>query len=43
MGHRLGAYVVNKQGDSDLEFVIDVVLLNGLFIPDDFGQGVEVI
>lgn len=43
LGNRLGAYVATKNGESDLEFIIDVSLLDGLHIPDDFYENVQAI
>lgn len=42
MGMRLGAYIADKDSDSDLEFIIDVNLLDGLHIPADFYDNVMV-
>lgn len=36
LGNRLGAYVTTKDTDKDLEFLIDVTMLDGLHIPDDY-------
>lgn len=40
IGHRIGALVINKDTDRDLEFLIDFNQLDGLKIPENFYDNV---